>query len=255
MSESHFKFSRHGTRWAMIAMCALSLAGCAVRQPAPDIPSVAPAPAASPVSCEEPQREIARLQQLLADKEAEISNLRAQQQEQGKLLKETTSQAARAEVKLRRFATEADAASLLAQVEVAMAKLRSTPGAERDAAQQGEAQRILDGASAAFAKGDYDASVDLATQARQFIDMLADHRNGSGADKRATSEVPFKAAIALRMKVDGNLRRQPRANAAVLGVLQKAAPVTARAYQGEWLQVQTEDGNLGWVLNSLVEAR
>lgn len=239
----------------MLALCGLSLAGCTVRQSAPDVASTTPAPAAPSMICEEPQREIARLQQLLADKEAEINSLRAQQQEQGKLLKETTSQAARAEVKLRRFATEADAASLLAQVEVAMAKLRSTPGAERDAAQQGEAQRILDGASAAFAKGEYDASVDLATQARQFIDMLADIRNGSGADKRATSEVPFKAAIALRMKVDGNLRRQPRANAAVLGVLQKAAPVTARAYQGEWLQVQTEDGSLGWVLNSLVEAR
>lgn len=202
---------------------------------------------------EEQQREIARLQQLLADKEAEIGKLRTQQQERDKLLKETTSQAARAEVKLRRFATETDTASLLAEVEVAMAKLRATPGAERDTVQQ--AQRILDAAAAAFARDDYDTSVDLATQARQFIDMLADQHSGSGADKRAISEVPFKVGIGLRMKVDGNLRRQPRANATGLGVLQKATPIIARAYQGEWLRVQTEDGNSGWVLNSLVEAR
>ncbi len=218
------------------------------------------------VSCEDPQREIARLQQLLelidsliynnaADKEAAISMLRARQQNQNKLLRETTSQAARAEVKLRRFATETDAASLLAEVEVAMDQLRATPGAEQFNTQKMQAQRILDSASNAFVQGDYGLSVELATQARQFIDMLAGLPMGSGADRRMTSEVPFTVAINVRMKVDGNLRRQPRPNAAVLGVLQKATPIFARAYQGEWLWVQTENGNSGWVLSSLVEAR
>jgi len=195
---------------------------------------------------------IIHLLQVLSEKEAEISNLRAHQQDQVEELKESTSQAARAEVKLRRFATEAEVASHLAEVEVAMKTLQATLGAERKVSLQMLAQRLLDAASTAFMQADYSTAANLVAQAEQFIEMLMD--NHSVADKRAAAEVPFRVTIPLKIKVDSHLRRQPNSNAAVLDVLEKTTPVVARAYQGPWLHVQTEVGDSGWVLAELLEA-
>ncbi|MCF6324706.1 MAG: hypothetical protein L3J89_10350 [Gammaproteobacteria bacterium] len=192
------------------------------------------------------------LLQVLSQKETEISQLRAHQQSQVKELKETTSQAARAEIKLRRFATEADVASQLAEVEVAMEMLRSTLGTERKASLQALAQRLLDIARTSFKRDEHSIAADHVAQAEQFITMLMD--NHLTAATEATSEVPFKVAIPLKIKVDSHLRREPNSSATVLKVLKKTTPVVARAYQGQWLYVQTEVGDFGWVMIELLEA-
>lgn len=241
----------------MFTLWGLTMAGCTTWQTGP-LP---------PTPYEEQQREIIRLQQILADQELEISSLRAHQQDQEleisrlrahqqdqvKELKETTSQAARAEVKLRRFATEADVASHLAEVEVAMVALKSSLGTENEVPLQMLAQQLLDTASASFKRSEYSIAADLAAQAEQLIEMLMDDHSGS--DLQMAPEANFKVAIPLKMKVDSPLRRKPHTNAGVLGMLQKAAPVVARAYRGQWLRVQTKKGNSGWVLGELLEPR
>lgn len=237
------------------------MAGCATQQSIPlATSSPSPPPPSPPASSmplpddslNEQQKMILYLLRVLAEKEAEISNLRVHQQSQVKELKETTSQAARAEVKLRRFATEADVASYLAEVEVAMVVLQSTLGTERKRSLQVLAQRLLDTASTSFKQGEYSIAADHVAQAEQFIDMLKD--DNSVAATQTAPEVPFKVIIPLKIKVDSHLRRQPHNSAAVLGVLQKATPVIAQAYHGQWLQVQTEEGETGWVLAELFEA-
>ena len=230
------------------------MAGCAVQQPVVLSPP-----------CEEQQHEIIRLQKILSDKELmisnlrdlqqnkelEISNLRAHQQDQVKELQETTSQVARAEVKLRRFATEADVASRLAEVELAMEVLQST--LDTDSPLQVLAQRLLDKASISFKHGEYSAAADHAAQAEQLIDVLIDDQAVAGL--REASETPFKIAIPLQTKFNSQLRHKPQNRATVLGELQKTTPVVARSYQEQWLQVQTEDGNTGWISSEFVEPR
>lgn len=203
------------------------------------------------MSFEEQQRMIVHLLQVLAEKDQEIITLRARQRDQVKELEESTNEAARAEVKLRRFATEADVASHLAEVEVAMETLRATLGAERKATLQKLAQQLLDSASTAFEQGDYSVAADLVAQAEQFIEMLMDN---TVSDTRTASEVSFKVSIPLKAKTDSHLRRHPDVSAAVLDVLEKRTPVVARAYRGPWLHVQTEVGDTGWVLTELLEA-
>ncbi len=234
---------RHVVQWAIFTLWGITITGCTIWQPGP-LP---------PTPYEEQQSEIIRLQQLLADKELEISRLRAHQQDRVKELKETTSEAARAEVKLRRFATEADVASRLAEVEVSMEVLQSTLGTERKIPLQGLAQQLLDTASASFKQNEYSLAADLAAQAEQLIDMLMDDHSLSGL--REAPESLFKVAIPLKLKIDSNMRRKPHTSAGVLDVLQKKTPVVARAYQGQWLRVQTADGNTGWVLGKLLEPR
>lgn len=227
---------------AALPLLACLLPGCAVLQPPPPPPQTT-------VACEEEEREIARLQQALAEKDAEVGQLRAQQNVQAKVIEETAGEAARAEVKLRRLATEAGAASQLAEAEVALQGARAKH-AERAGAQLMQAESILNAGAAAFAQGDYGAAVELAAQAREIIAMVAVGRRAA----QAAVEVPFQVPVSLRTRSDSNLRAQPWRTAAVRTVLPQGTPLQAYAYRGDWLRVRTGDGDEGWVHGSLLEA-
>ncbi len=226
-----------------VLLWGLIMAGCSATRPEIDAPS----------AVQQLQMQITRLEQRLAEKEREINRLRAQQQGRAKELQQSASEAAQAEVKLRRFATEADVVSRLAEVEVALETLQSRLGKDRQAPLQSTAQGLLDAASSAFDRGELSEAAELAAQARQLIDMLSE--NLAAANLQSAPEVPFKITIPLRTKTDTRLRRQPDPNAAVLDVLQRTTPVIVRAYRGPWLQVQTEAGDSGWVLGELLEPR
>ncbi len=196
------------------------------------------------------QQEIERLQKLLAEKDAYIRSQQVRQQDQAKTLQETSTQAAQAQVKLRRLATRPAAASTIAEAEMFMESLKSSPVTSAEQLLQNQAQRLLEAATTAYAEEDYAAAVDFAAQAREFIDMVKNNRT------RKTDQIAIslQTPIPLRAAVDSNLRQKPGLKSAVLGILKKDSTMTAEAYQGDWLQVQTPDGRSGWVMNTLVEA-
>ncbi len=224
--------------WATLALAGAGLSGCA---------------AIPPDACAPQTREIARLQQALAARETEIEQLKAQKQGQTQELVETTTEAARAEVKLRRFASEAEVASRLAEIEVAMESLRVAPADGPAAAIRATAQRLLERATAAFNRGELSKAVELASQTEQLCDMLKDNR--SLAPEATAPEVPFKLGVPLAIATDARLRLEPHTDAAVVAVLPPMTPVSALAYRGAWLRVQTEDERSGWVLGKLLTAR
>ncbi len=198
------------------------------------------------------QQEIERLQKLLAEKDALIRNQQVRQQDQAKTLQETSSQAAHAQIKLRRLATRPAAASTIAEAEISMESLTSSSLSDTERILQTQAQPLLTAATASYAEDNYVAAMDHAAQAREFVDMIKSGRVRKAADQIAVS---LQTPIPLRASVDSNLRQKPGLKAAVLGVLKKNSAMIAEAYQGDWLQVQTADGRSGWILNTLVEAQ
>ena len=241
----------------MALLLAAIIAGCATPPPAqPPAPPAEPArePPPPPVvcpTCDEQHREIARLRHDLASKDVEIRELRAQYRDQVKALQESSRQAARAAVKLHRLATQTDAASYLAEVEVALQTLRSSPDAGSRSSLFAVAEGMLQSAAAAFERGDYGAAMDRTAQAQQLITMLADHRLRPTSKAQVSAEVPFQVPIPLRVKIDSNLRRQPRGNARVQGVLKSSTALLAYAYKGNWLRVEADDGRSGWLYQAL----
>jgi hypothetical protein len=231
----------------VIALSGLNITGCSLLKPAP---VSAPIPPHDP--CEGQQREIERLQQQLTEKEAMIRNLNARQQDQAKALQETTSQVTRDQVRLRRLATQPGAASSIAEAEVALASLKSSQITAPE--QTLQAQRLLDAATASYAKGNYGTAMDHAAQTREFIDMVMGNRTRKASDPHLAM-VPFNVPIPLRAKSNITLRQKPFGSAAKLVVLKKDSALTAQAYLGDWLHVQTSDEHSGWVLNTLVEVR
>jgi len=202
-------------------------------------------------TCDEQNREVTRLRQDLANRDAELRDLRLREREQTKALQASARQLTRAKAKLRRQASQADAASTIAEVEVALESLRSAPGAPIRAIAVPRA--ILESAAVPFAHGDYGVAMDRAAQAEQLIAMLADPAARNHA-ARTAAEVPFDVAVSLRVARDGNLRRQPRGNSPVQHVLLQGSTVVAHAYKGNWLRVETASGRWGWLYLTLVGA-
>lgn len=233
-----------GLRAVLMSVSVWAVSGCALLQPF--------MPPAS-VDCAPQDREIARLQQTLAEKGAEIESLLAQQNVQAEALTQSTGEVARAGVKLRRLATQADAASHLAEVEVALQGLWAQTHRPRAAAQLVQAQRILDAGAVSFEQGDYGTAVEFAAQSQEIIGMVTGRR-GTALAARDAVEVPFQIPVALRTRIDSNLRAQPGRAASVLGIVPEGAPLQAQAYRGEWLRVRTAEGLTGWVFGPLLEA-
>jgi len=244
-----------------VAAGLLALGGCVTAPPAP--PPSAPPPAVvveSPPprelacpSCDDQNREVARLRQELAQREAELRELRTSQRDQVKVLQESKGQAERAKVRLRRLATQADAASYIAEVEVALQALRKETGGGIPLLAL--ADGILQSTAPPFAQGDYGAAMDLAAQAEQLVTVVADDRARRAPPARAAGEAPFQVAIPLRAVGDAPLRRQPVASAASLGVVVKDTPLVAFARKGGWLRVETADGRAGWMEEKRVGLR
>ena len=236
-------------------LLSLALSGCVTPPPAP-VPLDATDREPTCPSCEEQTREvIARLRQDLANRDAELRDLRSNQRDQVKALQESTREVTRAKVKLRRLATQADAASYIAEVEVSMESLRSSLGATSTVPLTVLAQGILDSTAAPFAQGDYGVAMDRAAQAEQLIALVAHYEVRQGSRRPVPGEVVLQLPIPLKVTVDSNLRRQPLAKAPVVGVLKKDSLLVAHAYKGSWMQVETEDGRSGWVDQTLLGAR
>ncbi len=198
------------------------------------------------------QQEIERLQKSLAEKDVLIRSQQARQQDQAKTLQETSSQAAHAQIKLRRLATRPAAASTIAEAEISLESLKASQAAHAEQLLQTQAQRLLVAATASYAEDNYAAAMDQAAQAREFIDMVKNSRI-----RKTSGQIPvsLKTPLPLRAITDSNLRQKPGLRSAVIGILKKDSTMTAEAYQENWLQVQTADGRSGWVVNTLVEAQ
>jgi uncharacterized protein YgiM (DUF1202 family) len=199
------------------------------------------------------QNEIERLQKLLVEKEAQIRTQQARQQDQAKTLQETSSQAAHAQVKLRRLATRPAAASTIAEVEIALENLKSGPLTATEQTLSMQAKRLLDVAAAFYSEDNYGAAMDQAAQAGEFIDMVKNNRLRKASDPHQVT-VSLHIPIPMRAIANANLRHKPGPTGMVASILQKDSVVTSEAYRGDWLLVQTADGRSGWVLNTLVEA-
>jgi type IV secretory pathway VirB10-like protein len=237
---------------AVVAACATAPAPEPVAPPPPPPPPVAVAEPACPV-CVDRSDEMARLRQELATRDAELKELRTSQREQAKAVQESTREVTRARARQRRLATQADAASYLAEVEVAIEASRALPQAAQSPL-LALAQSFLDAAQQPFAQADYGAAMDRAAQAEQLVAAVADG-TPAAVRSRATGEVLLQVSIPLKAGVDSRLRRQPGPRAPVVASLRKDAALVAHAYRGAWMRVETEDGKFGWMRQAELAAR
>ena len=256
-----------------------SICACAQRQvqppPAPLTPDCPPYPSEKITELVTQKQS---LQHRLASREARIDELeaRAAQQEirmlqkkalanelqrrvisQQKQLDDAITEVVRTKAKLRSIESRAEAASTIAETEIAVKTMKSRM-ADTDvegAAALSKADELLKLSAKEFKAQNYGGALYLAVQSKNQV--VSGGMSLRDIDDKLTlsGEVFFDQPLPLVLAKNTNLRAGPETTFNILTTLEKGSAVVGYSHMGNWIRIDTEDGKTGWVYHSLVRAR
>jgi uncharacterized coiled-coil protein SlyX len=229
----------------LILAAAVPLTACAPKKPTT---TAQPAPRRQPPAAArtELDRRIARLELSLMDKEAQVDDLQAR-------LDAARQEVVRAMAKLQTLATRAEAASGIAEAELALQPLRvAAPQSSPEAAQ---AKRLLAGSSDEFGKENYGGALYLANQAKTMAAAGRGRLAGGERLPERPGETAFGLPIPLKTVSGGNIREGPGLGARVLYSVQSGDSLTGYSYAEEWIRISDGEGRGGWIFRNLVARR
>jgi SH3 domain-containing protein len=230
----------------LILAVTIPLTSCAPRkaETAPRPAYRRPAPSAAAKA--EQDRRIARLELALMDKDAQVDDLQAR-------LDETRQEVVRAMAKLQTIATRAEAASGMAEAELALQPLKAAaPQSSPEAAQ---ARRLLEESSQEFGKENYGGALYLANQAKTLAATGRGRLAGGERVAERPGETPFGLPIPLNAVSVGNVREGPGLTARVAFSVQPGDSLTGYSYVDEWIRISDGEGRGGWIFRNLIERR
>jgi SH3 domain-containing protein len=228
---------------SLLASAVLLVAGCASNR-AEGAPTTAARRSARVAAAQraELERRIARLELALLDKDAQVEELQSQ-------LDKAREEVVHALAKLQTMASRAEAASAMAEAEVALQPLRCGPGSALEVRQ---ANRLLREASAEFDQENYGGALYLANQ----VKSLATAGNGRlsvrerGSDR--PGEKPFAVPIPLKAVGSGNVREAPGTKSPLAFAVEEGDELTGYSYVEDWIRISDGMGRGGWIFRKLV---
>lgn len=240
-----------------LLLAAAAVLGGSCRLPPPQDPERAgtgrsvppPPPLRSPTVVRDTllEQRAAQLELRLLAKEAEVEEL------QGRL-DDARREVVRAMARAQSLATRAEAASTMAEAEIALQALANAATTSRQA-EIGQGRQLLALAAAEFNKQNYGGALYLATQAKS---AAAAGQARLGAGERGVGregEVPFAVPLRLQTISRANVRAGPGANYAIAYTLDGGSALIAYAYTDQWVRVSDETGRPGWVYQALIGRR
>jgi hypothetical protein len=226
---------------ALVAACTAKRSAA----PSPARPRTDSAARASARDAELEQR-VARLELRVLERSAELEQMQAR-------LDEARREVVRAMAKLQGSASRAEAASGMAEAELAMQTLQK---AAPQAAELAQTRQLLASSNEEFERQNYGGALYLATQAKA-VAVTGQNRVESAAERgtQRAGEVLF--ALPLRLETSGraNVREGPGTNFKVVFTLEGGADVSAHAYTEQWVRISDAGGRSGWVFYNLVARR
>jgi len=186
---------------------------------------------------------------LLAEKEALIRQLEQSLLSQQRMLDDAIQEVVRVKAKQRSLESRAEAASEMAEAEIALKSLRSG-AAGASPPELVNAEQLLARATREFESQNFGGALYLVSQAKSQIKQ-GSLRPGDQA-KAAGGETPFVIPLALVIGTRGNLREGPGQEFKTLATLDQGTRITAYFTRGLWLRVECEGGKSGWIHRSLV---
>lgn len=193
------------------------------------------------------EQRVGRLELRLLERDAQVEEL------QGRL-DDARREVVRAMAKLQSLATRAEAASGMAEAEIALQALGSGGGLQA-AREIGQAAQLLQLATAEFDRQNYGGALYLANQAK---DAAAAGRGRLASVERGTlraGEVPFAVPLGLQTVARANVREGPGGGFPVVLTLEAGAPLVGYSYADQWVRIADQTGRAGWIHQSLVGRR
>jgi uncharacterized protein YgiM (DUF1202 family) len=189
------------------------------------------------------ERRVARLELSLMEKEAQVEELQSQ-------LEEARQEVVRSMAKLQTLATRAEAASGIAEAEVALQSLKNAGADAAPEATQGA--KLLKEAAAEFDQENYGGALYLANQTKT---LTAAGRGRLAADERGADrpgEKAFALPIPLRALGAGNVREGPTISSPLAFSVEPGDALTGYSYVDEWIRITDGSGRGGWIFRKLV---
>lgn len=191
------------------------------------------------------EQQVNRLELQLLGKDAQMEELQAR-------LDDARREVVRTMAKLRTVATRAEAASAMAEAELAVQSLRNTKGSQ-GTPELVQGTDLLAQGTDVFNRQNFGGALYLATQAKE-VAQIGKNRMSLGEASRS-GEVMFAAPVALVTTSRGNLREGPGTRFGVLLTLDSGSGLVGYSYVDDWVKVRDQNGRNGWVFSNIVSRR
>jgi uncharacterized coiled-coil protein SlyX len=195
------------------------------------------------------EQRAARLELKVLEQEAQVDELHSR-------LDDARREVVRAMAKLQSLATRADAASGMAEAEIAVQALRTANGNNSPPSPEyGQGSQLMQLATTEFDQQNYAGALYLATEAKN---AAAAGRGRVASDDRSATrrgEVPFALPLQLQTTGRANVREGPGAGFKVLFTLESAVPIVAYSYVDQWVRIKDDGDRSGWIHQTLIDRR
>ena len=189
------------------------------------------------------ERRLARLELRVIEKEAQVEELQTR-------LEDARDEVVRTMAKLQTLASRAEAASAMAEADVALQSLRGAQGS-RQLPELAQASRFVQLSTSEFNKQNYGGALYLANQAKTAA--TAGRSRLAGGNRPTTpGETPFAIPVRLKVASRGNVREGPGTNFTVAYSVDSGTGLTGFSYTDEWVRVTDDTGRSGWIFRPLV---
>lgn len=191
----------------------------------------------------------ARLELKVLEQDAQVTELQTR-------LDDARREVVRTMAKLQSLATRAEAASGMAEAEIALQALHSANGNKPNTSPEyGQGTALLQLATTEFDQQNYAGALYLATEAKNAA--AAGQGRVSGDDRTSTrkGEVPFALPLPLQTTGRANVREGPGANFKVLFTLETGVPIVAYSYVDQWVRIKDGSDRPGWIHQTLIDRR
>jgi len=201
------------------------------------------------------EEEVGSLKLLLLERETQIKELEERQASLQTKLDEAIQEVVRAKAKLRSHESRAEAASHIAETEVALKVLRSQRPEQEQAPELLQAEQLIQMSTQEFKKENYGGALYLANQAKEHIRLAQIQRIGEEGGELLSGEVLFAVPLALQVMKKSNVREGPGLGYRVITSVAPNTSVTGYSYKGQWVRVEGENDLKGWIYQSLLSGR
>lgn len=190
------------------------------------------------------ERRVARLELRVLEKETQVEQLQTR-------LDDARDEVVRTMAKLQTLASRAEAASAMAEADVALQTFRALDGA-RSLPEMAQATRLMQQSTSEFGRENYGGALYLANQAKATTAAGTSRLTGANRGAARAGETPFAVPLRLKVATNGNVREGPGTNFPVVFEATAGEPLTAYAYSDEWVRVADEAGRTGWIFRALI---
>ncbi len=204
------------------------------------------------------EQDISKLELQVLGYEALVKDLRRRSDIQQKRLDAAIIEVVRAKSKLRSLESKAEAATTLAEAEIAVKTLKKRGVSANEVALReiSTADQMLSMSVNEFKAQNYGGALYLANQAKGQVRTVLDRLDKKAEITTAEGESLFAQPLNLKViKDDCNLREGPGLQYKIVGKLNKDEEVVGFSFKKSWVRVETNAGQSGWIFQSLVGAR